>query len=685
VGTENAVGHLRAGTTEKHFQENPMHIPKWALFFDFHTMPANPDVGAAFDMDAITDWIKDCGVDFIVFPARCNLGTAYYPTKVGIPHPALTRDLYGDLVAACHENGIAISAYINVGLSHEEAYLHRDWTVLNADGRSYGEPFVNSFFRQMCYNTGYADHVTNMAREVVEWYNVDGFFFDCFHTHPCIGVECMEAMKTEGVDFTDSEQLNDFNYRKMLTMARKLSAAVRAVNPELLIYFNGVDFEAQADLGSYLELECLPQGGWGYEVLPMVSRYMRTLGKPTLNMTGRFQQSWGDFGGVRTKPSVEYDCICGIANGVPPTIGDHFHPRGDLNRAVMAMDKAVYADLQPLQPWIDGATPVVEMANVMKCGYPGYNWAGGDRVQKKTLATQAVRSATRVLCELKMQFDNVTLAAAWDNYNLLILPDEIEVSDEIAARLTTHLDRGGAIISTGVSGLDETRSKFVLDAWGLDYQGDDPFDPAYIQFGADFATGMPDMPVTLYEKGTAITARPGTEVLATIVAPYYNNVWDGRHGFRYTPPDKDTGRPAVTVNGSVAHVSHPVFRTYHSSAALPMRQIIANLLDRLLPEPLTRAPGAPAYSRVTVTAQPGRRMVYVLGYLPEARGAGVNMIEEPLDLHDFTVSLRIDGRMPKKVYLAPSRDELEFRVDGSYATVSIPRVHGWAVVVFEEA
>ena len=556
--------------------------------------------------------------------------------------------------------------------------------MLPADGRSYREPFGNSFFRQMCYNTGYADHVTEMAREVADWYGVDGFFFDCFHTQPCIGIECMEKMKAEGVDFTDPIQLNDFNYRKMLTMARKLSDGVRAIDPELLLYFNGVDYEAQAELGTYLELECLPQGGWGYELLPMISRYMRTLGKPVLNMTGRFQKSWGDFGGVRTKASVEYDCIYGIANGVAPTIGDHFHPRGDLNRAVMAMDKAVYAGLQPLQPWIEGAEPVVEMANVMKCGYPGYQWAGGARPQKKNLAVQATKSATRVLAELNMQFDNVTLAAPWDKYKILVLPDEVDVSADMAKRLQAHLDHGGAIISTGYSGLDETRSQFVLDAWGVDYQGDDPFDPAYVAFGPEFTDGMPDMPVTLYEKGTDIAAKPGTDVLATIVAPYYNNEWDGRHGSRYTPPDTDTGRPAVTVCGRVAHVSHPVFRTYFNSGALPMRQIIANLLDRFLPEPLTRTPGAPAFSRVTVTSQPGRRMVYVLAYLPESRGAGINMIEEPLELNDFTIGLRLDERLPKKVYLAPGCEELAFTIDGNYATVTIPKVKGWSVVVFDE-
>lgn len=661
-----------------------MHQPKWALFFDFHTMPANPDVGRNFDMDAITDWFAECGVDFVVFPARCNLGTAYYPTRIGIPHASMQRDLYGELAAACHQRGIAISAYINVGLSHEEAYRHRDWTVLRADGRMYGEPFGHSFFRSMCYNTAYGAHVAAMAREVAEWYDVEGFFFDCFHTPPCIGVECMEKMLATGVDFQDPEALHDFNYAKMLDMGRLLADTVRSVKADMLLYFNGIDFRAQAELGSYLELECLPQGGWGYELLPMVARYMRTLGKPTLNMTGRFQKSWGDFGGVRPEASVEYDCIHGIAHGIRPTIGDHFHPRGDLNRAVMDLDRSIYRRLQQLEPWIDGAEPVVEVANVVTADYPGYWWAGGDRPQRKERAVQALKASTRMLSELKVQFDNAGTASAWDRYRVLVLPDEVEVDDELAARLQQHLDRGGAIISTGWSGLEPSRGGFALDAWGVDYRGDDPFDPAYIECGSPLAAGMPDMPVTLYERGTAIEARANTEVLATITAPYYNDAFDGRHGARYTPPDSGTGRPAVTRRGRVAHVSHPLFRTYYQSGSLPMRQIVANLLDHYLPEPLVRAPGAPSFSRVTVTSQPGRRMIYVLAYLPEARGAGVNMIEEPLDLRDFAVSLRLDGRVPRRAYLAPGKEELALKVENGYATVCIPRVRGWATVVFEE-
>jgi hypothetical protein len=53
------------------------------------------------------------------------------------------------------------------------------------------------------------------------------------------------------------------------------------------------------------------------------------------------------------------------------------------------------------------------------------------------------------------------------------------------------------------------------------------------------------MPVTLYERGTDIEATAGTEVIAEIIAPYYNRRFDGEHAYLYLPPDKKTGKPAI--------------------------------------------------------------------------------------------------------------------------------------------
>ncbi len=115
-----------------------------------------------------------------------------------------------------------------------------------------------------------------------------------------------------------------------------------------------------------------------------------------------------------------------------------------------------------------------------------------------------------------------------------------------------------------------------------------------------------------------------------------------------------------------------------------MRQILQGLLRRLLPRPLLKTPGAPSFARATVTEQSGRRMVYFLAYLPEQRGAACNMIEEPLLVEDQKIMLRLDGKAYRRAYLAPDGTPLPLDVEDGYACVTIPRIKGYAVAVFEE-
>ena len=191
------------------------------------------------------------------------------------------------------------------------------------------------------------------------------------------------------------------------------------------------------------------------------------------------------------------------------------------------------------------------------------------------------------------------------------------------------------------------------------------------------------MPMNFYSPGVEIE-NVKSEVLATVCKPYYNRHWDGEHGFVYCPPDKDTGQPAVLCNDQVGYVSNEIFSGYFQTAAQPLRQITANLLERLLPRPVLRTPEAPSYLRATVTAQSKRRMVYLLAYLPEHRGSGSHVIEERLTVDDQKVMLRLDEHRYVKAYLAPTREELQMHTEDGYAVVTVPKIHGYSVVVFEE-
>jgi hypothetical protein len=649
-----------------------MHQPKYCLFYDNHTMPACPDVGENFDAEAFTDRIKRCGVDYLTFHARCNLGMAYYDTKIGIKHPSLKVDLFGKLADACQRKGIALTAYINGGISSAEGALHREWTTLYFDGREYRDPRFTPYVRTMCYNTPYRDHLIAMIREVALNYPVSGFFIDCLAGYPCVCPICVKEMKEKGIDWNNLEEVVKFSEFSMLRLSKDIAKALKDINPNYLIYFNGPGFEEQSELGTYMECECLPSGGWGYEYLPVMSHYMRTLGnKPILNMNGRFYD-WGDFGGLRPETAIKSELLYGLANGMRPNVGGHFHPRGDLENAVLDRIEKIYKELQTMEPWYDNAKNITEIAIV----YPG--------TIESIRNDGQLKSAVRMLSELKQQFDVVTLFSDWSKYKVLVIPDNIAFNKEIARRVKAHIDAGKAVISSGSSGLDPEKKQFVLEKdWGVKYLGENDFNPAYFTVGKNYSQGMPDMPLSLYSSGIDMESLSGTNIEANLIKPYYNRGWDGEFAFFYNPPDKVTDKPALTIHGKVAHFSHRIFSGYYDQAPVELRTVFSNVLEKLFPDPLIRYENLPSFSRVFVTEQPGRKMVHLLSYVPEMRGSKTQMIEDPIEIHEVKISLRQDGKTPKKVYLAPERKSLPFKAVDGYIQVTIPVSKGYSLLVFE--
>lgn len=649
-----------------------MHQPKYCLFYDNHTMPACPDVGENFDVEAFTDRIKRCGVDYLTFHARCNLGMAYYDTKIGIKHPSLKYDLFGKLADACQRKGIALTAYLNGGISSAEGLQHREWTTLSFDGREYREPRLTPYVRTMCYNTPYRDHLIAMIEEIAHNYPVSGFFIDCLSPFPCVCPTCVKEMKERSIDWTNKDEVVKFAEFSVMRLCKDISKAVRAINPSYLLYFNGPGFEEQSEIGTHMECECLPGGSYGYEYLPVLSHYMRTLGnKPILNMNARFYV-WGDFGSLRPEAAIKSELLYGLANGMRPDVGGHFHPRGDLENAVFDRLEKIYKELQTMDPWFDNAKNITEIAIV----YPG--------TIENIRGDKQLKSAVRMLSELKQQFDVVTLFSDWSKYKVLVIPDNIVFNDEIASRVRAHIAAGKPVISSGSSGLDPEKKQFVLGKeWGVKYIGENDFDPAYFTVSKNFNKGLPDMPLSLYSTGIDIEPLSGTSVEAYLIKPYYNRGWDGEYAFYYNPPDKVTDKPALTINGKVAHFSHRIFTGYSDQASVELRTVFANVLNKFFPDPLIKSENLPSFARAFVTEQPGRRMVHILSYVPEMRGSKTQIIEEPIELHNVKISLRNDGKAPKKVYLAPEGKSLPFKIADGYINVTIPVSNGYSLLVFE--
>jgi len=635
-------------------------------------MPGITDIGKNFKSEEFARTLRHSGVDYITVFARCNLGFAYYPTKVGIPYPGLKKDLLGEMVEACHRYGIRAAAYINAGLDHEHALRHREWVRVSKDGRVFQLQTMGHWFRSMCLNTGYRDHLLSLCEEVLKRYPVDGLFLDCFSILPCYGVECLDGMKKAGLDFQDEAQATEFCWQVTESFLEEVKSMVKKLRPGVNLYFNGLPYRDQP---THLELEILPPG-WGYDALPFQARYARTLGKPFFTMTGRFHKSWGDFGGLRPESSLLFDCFLSLASGGSCSVGDHLHPRGRLEPEVYRLIGKVYAEIRKYDDWTDGAVGVTDFVILE----PELKRFPGSR-----RSFEHVSGFTRMLRELHYHFDIGDDRMEIADYQGVILPDRVTVNEFLRTKLARHLAKGGWLISSGESGLNEEKTGFALKEFGLTYLGPEQYQPTYFTVEEEVAAGIPGMPVAIYQSGVAVQTRPGTKTLAHLWKPYSNyGAWDFYHEYLYNPPEKDTGRPALTQRERVFHFSFPVGLGYYEHAVVAYRALLNNCLCKLLEKPLTRVENCPSFVQVMVTRQPGRRMVHLLTWMPELRGRSMQLVEEPLVVEDILLSLRTDGLQVKKVYLAPDYQLLSFEEEGGYVKVKLNRVQGYCLVVFEE-
>ena len=268
---------------------------------------------------------------------------------------------------------------------------------------------------------------------------------------------------------------------------------------------------------------------------------------------------------------------------------------------------------------------------------------------------------------------------------MLVLPDNVTVDSQFAAALRRFLANNGIIVSSAVSGLNPKKTRFAMPEYGLNYAGQSPNNIEFFQAGKGVSADLSDMPITIYSPGIVMRARKGSKTLAEVIQPYFNLYsWDHFHRSKYIPPKKDAGCPALTQCGRVLHFSFPVFSGYFEHAVVAYKNLLRNCLGKMFTRPLIRVEGFPSFGQVTVTAQgQKRRMVHLLTYLPELRGQSMQIIEEPISVRNVSLALRTDGRRVRKVYLAPSRKNLDFIEKDGYIQVTVPDVNGYQVVVFE--
>ena len=544
---------------------------KRAVHIDFHTMPKIDDFGANYEPSDLAEMLADAHVTYVNIFARCNLGFSYYPTKIGTPYPGITRDYLGEAITELHNRGIGVTAYVNGGINHELMNHHQEFIKITKDGRLYDDvdKATNHYFRMPCFNSGYREYLFNEIREVMEK-EPDGIFVDCMIPKPCYCSNCLRKMAEKGIDPSDDAAAFKFQVDTLYEVFSQIHAIV---TPKMRLYINSKSNDWFSEFEGHIELECLPTYSWGYDFFPAQAPYYRNLapGKELVYMTGAMVTGWGDFSGYKPDAALECDVYDAMMYGYTPSVGDLMHPRDGLNRPLYKQVGKMYRYVESMEPWTEGSEAVAEAAILR-------NKVTSENVL--TPVSAADKGAARMFCEMRLSYDVVDEDMPFDGYKLLLLPDDIRITEKLKAKLEAF---EGAIISTGNSIADGSVWDFITDiapdtnthgfyAWGEQVYG---------------------------QKYVGVKMKSEYSV-SDYVEPYFNTHWDGFHGYFYVPPKDSIGCSAVAKKGNRAHVCFRLFTAYMEYGALFHKEVIESLVNEFLPERMVMTTELPTSSRVTL-------------------------------------------------------------------------------------
>jgi hypothetical protein len=302
------------------------------IHFDMHTPADVERVGAEFEPPAFAAAIKATGCEAVCFFSRCTYGWAYYPSRIGPPHPHLCRDLFGDGLAALKAEGVRVIAYYAIdNLPPPLSAAHPEWLCLGPDRtprKGNGEA------RLACIFSSFAEELLiPQLVEIAQRYPVDGFFLDGVYQYfgaPSYGDAAQRAFGRPIPVAADDPTWRAFRHcqaTRVWDVVDRAAAAIDAARPGCLLGVNWLaapqwSLPPPPNLG-YLTGDPPLHNGTFNTAFGLAAWAWRR--QPADLMNERMLHHWQDFT-CRTPETLDTEFATAIAHGGKLFLGDLLKP-----------------------------------------------------------------------------------------------------------------------------------------------------------------------------------------------------------------------------------------------------------------------------------------------------------------------------------------------------------------------
>lgn len=664
------------------------NIPYRQIHLDFHTSPYIDGVGARYNEEDFVSVLKNAHVNSINLFAKCHHGYYYYPTQVGMMHPELDFDLFGSQVKICRENNMRVIAYTCVAWNEKVAKEHPEWMCIDFQGvRGAKRPIDCDYvtWNSLCINQeSYKQLLMKEIEEIYKNYKPDGFWIDIVTGRTCTCNDCVDEMFDMGLNPKDIRDVKKHDRYAEIKFCQEFSKYIKELDENLQVYYNsfpselenGDDYSLSSkhkrEYFDFMDIESLPSEEWGYSHFPIAINYLNHHSDTCLTMmNGKFHMAWGDFGSLRNLKALEYECYRAIANGARVCIGDQMHPSGQLDKTVYDRIGKIFKSIEEKEPYLVGLDKVSQVGVIIA------ESVCQDTDPHDSSHTQ--EGVYRVLTELHIPFDFIDFYDSLEKYKLLILPDEVVLSKDMADKLNQYVQLGGKLLVTGKSGVDETNDKFMIHRMPCEFNGKSKHTTRYVQLGDQFEQ-LPNMHHVMYEQGYTVSSTG--EVLGYIVEPYFNRSFSKFCSHRQTPGKLEASKePCIVKNEDIVYISSPLFTDYCKNGYKVHRDILDACITMLLKERLI-VTNASSLTEFSVRENAEQYVIHTLNYVIEKKCKKLSTIENDFIAMDIEVAFRCEE--PRSITHFNSGHTIDFSYEDGYASFIIPLLRGHDMIIIEK-
>lgn len=660
-----------------------MAILNW--FFDFHSHPA-VHIGRQPAVADIARQLVDAGVTEMSMFAKGHCGFTFYPTALShcYAHPRMTGDPLGSVVQACVDQGLSALAYISFGIDGYGGQQNPHWIRHGPQGRM---TCKTEHFTPVCPYSPYTEEsILPQVDEVLARYPVAGFFFDTMSAlAPCYCPWCTRdwlATHDQPLPMAvDDEAMGCFGqwrHDRSMNLLARISQFIQDRRPGAIVAFNQVGClpvpQPMPPGCTRLSLDFTTKGPQSRQA-SCCAAFGSTAPLPADVMPTIFNGGWGDWSLAPAQRLKQVAAAIWSRKG-RAYFGDRLHPQVSLAQPsvealqILGCFKKEFEQHAPpadatLMPDI-----LILHGSSMQYGRD-YRWFS---ISEQTRLGPLKGAAALLLdagCNYSICAD-YCLDHHLDQAGLVILPQLESIDPATERQLHDFVTRGGQILIVG-------QPPLVNDAplsWaGVTCQSQPWQDHIYLSLPDD----QDAAPVLVRGQAFHTKAQAGSDVILHAIAPL-DMAFGISLGWGISPPSDQASDSAALVHtavgkGAVWTLPTDLFTAYHEHAQWGMVALMAQLCQRILPQPRMSLNSPHGQIEAILQEQGDKQWVNLVNHAGETYAAGTTTWPRtwgPLPALPITLHMRSpSGERPANVTLQGKAIDHTFNTQRKQLTIPL--------------